>query len=478
MRKFSTNIIFNLLSTFVTLLFPLITFPYISRVLGVENLGVIQYYISIISYFILLASLGVPFYAIKQGAKYRDKKDDLSVFFNEITYLLIISTFLSYITLLIIIIIADGLNSKLLILISLQIIFTSLNSEWFFQLKEQYVYLSIRSLIIKLVSLLALFIFVKNESDIYIYALINVLMVAAMFCMNWYALFKDVTFKKSTFKGLKKHLGPIFLIFFSTISTTIYMNIDVVMLGSIINAYAVGIYIVAVKLNQAVKMLISSISTIMVSRMSYYAGVNEKDKFEKLLKYTVNLIYFILMPIVVVLVMLSDNMIILFSGKDFLEANFASKILSINILFSIIDSIIYYQILLPLNKEKNAALATTVGALSNVLLNIVFIPLYSYNGAAITTLVSEIMVFIILVYYASKEIKISAYIYDCIPYLLSSLPIILISIVLKNNINNHVLVVLLTITFSSIIYLCLIFIIKKKEFIIIKNAFLNKKRIN
>ena len=147
------NIIFNAIKTVLNLLFPLITFPYASRVLGVENIGLVQYYNSIISYFILFAGLGVSYYAVREGTKYRDDKDSLSKFSSELISILLITTFISYIMLFIIFFTnRSSFDEKLLVISSLSIMFSSLSLEWIYQIKEDFVYISLRSFCFHIIS--------------------------------------------------------------------------------------------------------------------------------------------------------------------------------------------------------------------------------------------------------------------------------------------------------------------------------------
>ena len=163
------NIIFNAIKTVLNLLFPLITFPYASRVLGVENIGLVQYYNSIISYFILFAGLGVSYYAVREGTKYRDDKDSLSKFSSELISILLITTFISYIMLFIIFFTnRSSFDEKLLVISSLSIMFSSLSLEWIYQIKEDFVYISLRSFCFHIISFISLILFVKSKNDYYI----------------------------------------------------------------------------------------------------------------------------------------------------------------------------------------------------------------------------------------------------------------------------------------------------------------------
>ena len=464
------NIIFNAIKTVLNLLFPLITFPYASRVLGVENIGLVQYYNSIISYFIIFAGLGVSYYAVREGTKYRDDKDSLSKFSSELISILLITTFISYIMLFIIFFTnRSSFDEKLLVISSLSIMFSSLSLEWIYQIKEDFVYISLRSFCFHIISFISLILFVKSKNDYYIYAILHVISCGGSSILNILNSKKYITFLKVKVLDLKKHIKPILIIFGSSIATTIYMNMDTVMIGYINGSYDVGLYTVSVKVNQALKMLISSVSTVMLSRLSYYINTNQIHKYKQLLSTGVNSIFLILIPCAFGLIILSEQVIILFSGNEYIQASFASKILSINIIFSVIDTILYYQVLLPFKKEKEACFATIVGAVVNLVLNMYAIKYYSFNGAAVTTLLSEICVFIVLLYYANQSINIRKYINEIYYYIIASVPIFFIGKYCISNYSNYIITIFSTVFISIVIYIPIILIIKKEYILIIQN---------
>lgn len=471
MKKYNmaVNIIFNGFKTIFTILFPLITFPYASRVLGVDNIGLVQYYNSIISYFILLATLGISFYAIRQGCKYKNDREKLSRFSSELIFILVCTTIISYLLLFVLIIFSTStFDIKLLVICSFNIVFCAFNFDWLYQIKEDFVYISIRSFIFQIISLILLFIFVKSEKNYYIYAIIMVISNGGSSILNIINSRKYIRLVKIKLKNLKCHIRPILIIFGSSVATTIYMNLDTVMIGAINGTYDVGLYTVAIKLNQALKMIISSISTVILARLSFYVANGNLKEYEDLLRKSINIIFFILIPCCFGLIILSSQVITIFSGEQYIEANFASKVLSINVIFSVIDTILYYQVLLPFKRENQACFATIVGAIINLTLNLFAIKYFSINGAAITTLTAEIGVFCILFYYSNKEVKLMSSVKDILFYLVAGIPVLFIGKYVTCFINNCIFSVMLTIMISILVYLPIVIFMRINNIILMK----------
>ena len=459
-NNLSVSIFFNAFKTIVSLVFPLITFPYISRILGVSVLGKISYYQSIISYLTLIAGLGVTFYAVREGVKYKESKKEISCFTSQIALLLSFSTIFSYLILAFFILLQyDDLDCKLLLICSLEIFFTTYNFEWIYKIYEDFKYISIRSICFQCISVAAIFFMVHQSDDYYKYAMIVVTVNISSAVINFLAGKRYFVLIKTEIKDTFQHLKPILIIFGSTIATTIYMNIDTVMLGYFKGDYDVGIYTVAVKLSHIIKMLFSSISGVVMSRLSFYVATKNNEAYYELLYKSFEIIFAFLIPSILGIFLLAPEAITIISGDDYLLGVNASRVLYINTFFSLIDTILYYQILIPFGKEKEAGMATIVGAISNIMLNMFIINTFSYNGAALTTLISEILVFIILCCCCNKLINVKRLFKSLVFYISISMIIVPIwYFVEKLSINLGLKISVIIIT-SAVLYL--LFVYKK-----------------
>ena len=407
-KSIRINFVFNTIKTIMVVIFPLISFPYISRVLGVNGVGKVQYCTSVISYFILFASLGIGTYSIREGVKVKDNKREFSKFLKEIFTINMITTVFAYLVL--VLLIKAGLfqgKKDIILVCSLSILGTTLSIEWLYQLMERYVYISIRTVILQAISLFMMFYFVKTKEDFLIYAAITVFASKGYCFLNFIQAWKHFDFKTKIQLELRKHISPILIIFGATLSVSIYMNMDVVMLGMFCGDYQVGIYSAAVKINVVMKNVLTSISAVLMPRLVAYLTKGEQEKYRNLFKQGVNLNLFFSIPSAVGLAILSKQIILLFSGKDFLPGVLTGQILAIRLVFSALDNIFYNQVLIPNGYEREACTGTIAGAIANLVLNLVLIPVFQTEGAAIATVLSEGVVFLYFLKFTKNIIDLN-----------------------------------------------------------------------
>ena len=475
MQSISKNFIFNLLKTLMSIIFPLITFPYASRVLGVNNLGKVQYCNSIISYFSLISTLGISIYAVREGSKYKNIPSELNKFCKEILLINSMSTAFAYVVFSVFMIFFFKYPYYILMIVcSFTLFFNTYSIEWLYQIKEDYKYISIRAFIIQIISLLFLFVFVKTPSDYVKYAFIYVISSSGNFIFNFWNSRKYIKLFEKTDIEIKKHIKPIITIFGVSVASSIYMNLDTVMLGAMKGTVAVGLYAAAVKISQVVKTLINAFSNVLFPRLSNYIGNNKVIEYKLLLDQGIRIMLMFTIPAGIGMCMLSEEIIIILSGNSYVQANIASKILAINIIFSIIDGFIYYQILLPFGKEKIATICTFIGSIVNLSLNFILIPHFSYNGAALTTLVAEFVVFIGLFYYSSKLINLIMIIKYIFKYTFFSIPIIIWCTLVRLYFNDLLIKMVTAIIGSVLLYCFLLIMSKEKLFIDVYNKFKEK----
>lgn len=453
-RSLKSNVILNGIRTLIAVIFPLITFPYVSRILQVENLGKVTFSSSIITYFSLIATLGISNYAIREGARLKGNKENLNNFSSEIFSINLISTIFSYVLLFISITLIPSFQdySKLLIIQSSTIIFTTIGVDWIYSIYEDYFYITIRSVITQIVSLCLLLLLVKEKNDYYLYALVNVISSVGSNIFNFFHSKKYCDLKFVINKNLIKHIKPILIIFSTSIATIIYVNLDITLLGIWSGDYFVGLYSVSVKVYSIIKTFLASILIVSLPRLSFYIAENRNEEYYKVLNKVLNLLVLILLPSALGMFLLSDEIIMLLSGSSYLPATNSLRFLCIGLIFSLLAWFISSSILLPFKKESSILKSTIIGAITNLLLNIILIPFFQQNGAAIATAIAEFIVLLISYFYARKLIdskNIKIYIFPCFA---GALIIIVVSIILKNFISNDLLYTVFTIFFSTIFY--------------------------
>lgn len=476
-KDIGVNLIFNLLKTITKIIFPLITFPYASRVLGVDGIGKVQYCNSTISYFTLIATLGISIYAVRQGAKYKDDREALSKFSKEILIINSISMALSYLLFTIFVLFFfKQPYYVLLILCSFATLFQTYSIEWLYQIKEDYGYISIRALIFNVISIILMFVFVHSPKDYIVYAIINMFGSFGSFFFNIFHAKKYINVFRSYNLNLKQHIKPILMIFGVSVASSIYMNLDTVMLGAMVGTVAVGLYTAAVKLIHLVKNLISSFSNVLFTRLSNYVGTGKNTEYKALLKNGVDFTMLFLIPCIVGMYMLSAELLYFLSGSEYTEATLAARILAINLYFSVLDGLIYYQVLLPFKHEKLASISTWIGAIVNLILNFFIIPIFSYTGAAFTTLIAELSVSFCLLYFAKNLIDIKMLFISSIRYLLFSIPIVICCIICKIMFANIFIFVAISVISSALLYFCTLLVFRDSITFRILSKVLRKQR--
>ena len=402
------NFIMNFILTLSNFIFPLITFPYVSRILQASGLGKVGFATSIIVYFSMIAMMGIPTYGIKACAKIRDDSYKLT---KTVYELLILNTiFLAFaLTLLLLsVIFFDKLyiDKELYIILAFSMLFNVLGIEWLYKALEQYSYITIRSIFLKIASLILLFIFVKESNDILPYAMLTVLASVGAGILNFYNLRKIITLYKITFKQLEitKHIKPSFTFFLLTISITIYVNLDSVMLGFMTNDANVGYYSAAVKIKQILVSLVTSLGAVMLPRLAFYYEQKRFDEFKDLVKNALGFIFIVSLPLTIYFMLYAKDAILLLSGESFLASVEPMQIIMPTVFFIALSNLMGWQILVPMDREKQIVFSTIIGAVIGGIINFFAIPHLGVNGAAIANLCAECAVVIVQVVLLRKFI--------------------------------------------------------------------------
>lgn len=395
-KSIGVNAILNAIKTSLSIIFPLITYPYAFRVLHTENIGKVNFASSIVGYFALIAALGYSSYAVREGAKIRDDKERINNFASQIFSMNLLTTIVAYFLLFVCIAVVPRLaDYKILIVISsMSIILTTLSIEWVNTIYEDYLFITIRSIIAQLIILVLMFIIVRNEEDYLKYAMLGNLSSIAVCILNCFYCKRYVKIK-FTFKiNIKKHLKPISFLFANAVATTIYVNSDVTMLGWISGDYSVGIYSVAVKIYTVMKNVISAIYTVAIPRIAYYVGKNDIEGIKHLYSLVVSRVLLFLLPASAGIICIAREIIMFMGGGEYIDGIVTLQILAISLVGAILGGLITYCFNIPTGKEKYNMEATTISAIINIGLNFVLLPSMKQDGAAFSTVISEFFVFV------------------------------------------------------------------------------------
>ncbi len=396
-RSMKSNIVLNSLKTAMRFVFPLITFPYVSRILGSVSLGKVSFSNSIISYFALISALGVGTYSIREGAALREKPLERNIFFNEVFSVNFISMTCSYLILFAVTALSIKLKEYYLLLAiqSFTMLFSWIGVDWIFYIYEDYIQITLRSFIAQLVSLIMMFIFVKTPDDYIIYALIIMLSNCGSSLFNYIYVGKYYR-PRITFRcNLKKHIKPLLILAVNDFTTTIYVNSDTTMIGFYLGDHYVGLYTTAAKVYFIVKNVMVAIITSGSSRASFYFHNNDLHRYHILLVKMAQVLLLVMIPATIGLLMTGRDVILAVAGLMYIESIPALSILSFALLASTFASFGAIYCLVVQRKERTLLLHTAVSAIINIILNILLIPTIGIIGAAITTLISELYVCIV-----------------------------------------------------------------------------------
>ncbi|MCD5457574.1 flippase [Lactobacillus delbrueckii] len=391
-RSLGKNAILNSIRQFLNLIFPLITLPYTSRVLSVSSMGIYNFSGNYANYFLLIASLGIPTYAVREGAKYRDDHQKISDFSSQIFTLNIISTMISYIILIFTLQFPFFKKYALtIVVLSLQIIFTTIGTEWIYTIYEDFTYITVRSILFKVLSIALLFVFVRETNDFLPYAGVIAFASVGSNILNYIHTKSIVKIRIiNNFSQLKTHIKPVFTIFFSTLAINIYVTSDTTLLGFIKGNYAVGIYGVASKIYGTMAPFLASILIVTIPRLAMLFGKKNFKEYKNVLGSVIKVMVTILIPSSIGIIMLAPEIIMIISGKKYLASVTPLRFLAIALIFSLLNTIVSECVMIPAHEEKKMLKSNLIAASVNLILNLVLMPFFSFNAAAVTTVISEL----------------------------------------------------------------------------------------
>lgn len=390
----ASNAILNAFRYILKIILPLITFPYVTRVLHPENYGKVTYCASIISYFALIASLGVNEYAVREGAAYRNDREKISKFASQIFSIQICSTLCSYILLIIMLLIwNEECDYKQIIVIqSIGILLTTMGVEWLYTIYEDFKYITIRSFIVQIISICAIYLLIKSTNDYKVYAAISTGAAGAGYLFNFFHSKKYINLRFTMEMEIKKHIKPIVILFCNVALISIYLNSDKTILGMLKGNESVGLYEVSVKIYSMVKGVLNAVVLVALPRLSAYLSEERYDDYVSLANKSLSAQLIVMFPAITGLFMISRDVVGLMAGSEYLGAVSSLRILSIAMIFAVFANFYVYVIMMSQKMDKQILMATVLSAVLNIGLNFVIIPFMDLNGAALTTLLAEFVV--------------------------------------------------------------------------------------
>lgn len=402
------NSLFNVAYKLLNAVFPLITAAYIARVLFAEGVGEVSYAQNIVSYFTTIAVLGIPNYGIREIAKVKKDHNKTNLVFSELLTINAISTTLCLAIYCILIhsITAFRENISLFYAVGLNLIFNYANVDWFYQGYEEYGYIAKRSFLIKILSLISIFLFVKSENNVVTYALISSFATGGNYIFNIINLRRHNICLAYKNLNIKKHLRSIFIMLSSVIAVDLYTMMDTTMIGVLCESSAVGYYTNAMKLVKTLITVITAIGGVLLPRLSQYYDEGNLERCEYIVNKVFSIMLFLFVPCEIGIILTANLIMPVMFGDSFIPAIATLQISALLICTLGFSNLFGTQILLTFGQEKKLLHCTVIGAVSNVLLNSILIPTFQQNGAAIASVFSETLVTFMAFTYSRKYIRI------------------------------------------------------------------------
>lgn len=466
-KSLGQNFIFNMLKAMMKVVFPLITFPYTTRVLGAAYLGRIDYAQANVTYFTLIGAFGVAAYAIREGARIRDDRDKFEAHACDMLTINFVSVIVAYVLFAIFLLLPKFSGYRMLMtIISSSIILTAVGVEWVFNIYEEYRYITIRSFIVQVISIVLLVTLVRKRSDYLIYVFILILSSVGANLFNFMRSRRYVHWRLRFHKGLLRHIRPMAYFFAMTIASTIYLTMDRSMLGYITgDDTEVGYYAAAIKILTVLTSIVTAFREIMLSRVAYHMGHDEK-KAEDLNYFAVKAAILFAVPTMFGVFLLSKNILVFLSGVEYIPAVLPLKILIVDFFFAAANGMIVNQVFVVHRKEKWATIAVVMGAVSNVCINAVLIPLYGKEGAAVATVISEMLVFITSCVIGRSVFQVKRILEQSLQSFAASFTIVGVYYLITEIFTGDLLVIALTIIGSVVTYFGVLLLFRN-EFVLL-----------
>lgn len=470
MGNIKKNYIYSICYQLLVMLLPLITSPYISRVMGVEKVGIFSYTYSIVNYFLLFSMMGIANYGNRSIAFVRDNKDKVSKAFWSIYLLQVITASISLIFYLIYVIFFVKQYRNIYIIWSLVLISGMIDISWLFFGFEKFKVTITRNIIVKIISLIMIFVFIKTEDDLSKYVLIISLSTLINQLLLWPFTKKIIVFKKPTFNNIINHIKPNFILFIPVVAVSIYTIMDKIMLKNLSSIEQVGLFDNAQKITIIATGIITSLGTVMLPRMSNLYAKEENELCKKYIWISIEYIMIIAIALSFGISAVANNFVPIFFGEDFINSGPIMSLLSYTIIFIAWANVIRTQYLIPNKKDKIYVISVLLGAIVNFTINIILIPKYNSMGAAIGTICAEFIVALYQTICIRKELSIVTYIKNILSFFLVGISMFFIVKYIEIVLGKSLTVLFLQIIIGAFYYgVCTLIILYKRKNKIILN---------
>lgn len=418
-RSIRFNFLMNAATMAVNFLFPLITFPYVSHVLDPAGYGAAEFALSSAQLFSLVALLGINTYGVRECARVRGDEAALMTVLQEL--LIIVGLWTIVVTLAfyssIALVPRFRASSSLFCIAGALIPLTTIGLQWFMSACEQYAFMAVRNLIVKLVVVAAMFLLVRTNRDVVVWIAISVLSTGLASAANVAFVCKHVKLHKLSGLNLRRHLKPLLVFFFMVASISVYTTVDAVMLGSITCDADVGYYNVAVKIKNVFTAIIAALAGVLVPRATFFLAQGNKLAYERVVNLSVRAALIYSFFAVVAGIVFSDSIIMLLAGDQYAPSIPVLMIIMPAVLFISLTQVTSLEILTPKNCEKTLAVTYALAAGIDIVLNLSLIPQFGALGAAAATSAAETLVFATQLIAIKRRESLAPYLQGCLKIL-------------------------------------------------------------
>lgn len=448
------NVFYNIIYQLLFIITPIITAPYISRTIGAEGIGIYAYEHTIAYFFILFAMLGLSNYGTRKIAIIRDDHDLLTKTFSSIYFFqLIISLLLIFLYMLYVVFIAEG--STISTILFLYVISVCIDINWFLFGLEKFKDTVIRSVIVRLLTLCALFIFINSPTDLWIYVLINSVGILVNQYVIWLVAFRYIDLKKVSFNEVMSHFKPNLLLFVPVIAVSLYKSLDKVILGLLTDMTQLGYYENTIRIVTIPMGVIAALGTVMLPRMSNLVSLRKEEESYRLIEQSMFFVVFISSALTFGISGIAPIFAPVFFGEEFVEVGRLITYMSPTILIIAWANVIRTQYLIPNHKDKMYVISVFLGAIVNLVINLYLIPIYGALGAVIASVAAETVVCLCQTLMVRTKIDLIQYIKNGWVFIpIGFVMFVIVRIIGEYN-GNSIITVIIQICVGAAIYLSL-----------------------
>lgn len=476
-HSLTSNIIFTSVRAAASMIFPLITFPYTSRILGPEGNGKLNFASSFVQYFIYLSSLGIPLYGTREIAKVRNNPAELRNVAQELFLLQFSASMLATLVYFVVVMMTPKMYSEfhLFAITSTSIALSSLSVGWLYQGQEDFRFITIRSLAFSVISIIALFIFVHQQSDYIISAIISVVAGFGSSVLNFRRAFPQLAGARTAPLNFRRHFRPLAQTFMMDAVINCYINLDNVMLGLISSTTAVGYYSAAMKLTKMVLNVMNSAAASFIPRMSNLIGEGRSEEYERILRKSFSIVLMLCIPSTTGLLLLRHEIIHLLAGARYANTAPCLAITAPVILMIGLSNIPAFQILYPRGRIDKVILSVSLGLATSLTLNLLLIPRLQAVGTAIASLAAETVVLIALAWIARDTVKQVFPVRRALIYISATCAMALVVVGLQFLLEPTIKTLFLKAGIGAITYLGILFAIREEFFLSVLNRLIPGK---